>query len=64
MTSRNNTLERVRDACQRVTGERYCSTCQQHRRLSDGPGMSKVTGKGRTVTRWMCQVCVERKGLK
>jgi len=57
MTSSNNTAAQVTQAYHAITGERFCTTCQMIRKVSDG---AKWLTRG-TSRRWLCAVCVERR---
>lgn len=60
----DKTLLKVTEAQERILGERFCTTCQVYRKLAEGPGMSKTSGKGKRVTRWVCETCCRRKGWR
>lgn len=57
----NATELKATAACERITGDRFCTGCQKTRKMSDG-GIWKVSP---TQRRWICAVCVEsRKAAK
>lgn len=51
MNRDNHIHTQVNKAYEKVTGEKFCTTCQAIRKLEDG-------GEWR---RWMCWVCVSRR---
>lgn len=64
MSETNVTHEQAKAAAERVLGERFCTTCQKHQKLSEG-GIWKLSGSPmRPVKRWMCGPCVERRRKK
>lgn len=48
---------KVKDACEKITGEKFCTECQKTRKMSAG-GVWKVSS---TRRRWICATCVENK---
>lgn len=55
----NITHLQAKAAEERVTGERFCSTCQRYRAIEGGA--FRITGKGKAVKRWQCAACAARK---
>lgn len=58
------TSTQVTRGMEKAIGQRFCTTCQNYRRLEDGEGLWKHTGKYRPISRWMCQVCVDKRKTK
>jgi hypothetical protein len=56
MTSPTSTLGQAKDAHEKITGERHCSTCQRYVRIELGGEWRHA----RNTKRWLCGPCKAR----
>ena len=53
------THKQAKAAEEKVTGNRFCTSCQQYKKVEDGGGW-KYSGKFNENKRWACSLCFNK----